>query len=341
MMTTLDNQKWNTEHWTGQERIYDPPNWHGVSPEVVARRGRPWNQTPASAPWLDQEGAGAQIDAKLRQGAISSEEAVLLHQWVNDGYFILEGAVPSSDFDVVDEYVRDLDGLWTTDQEIRGLQVMSLHIKGRRPGPIDHAEILSWPMEKRLDVRDNQLWRIHYFHPHTAAGLALTKAEKILRMCSLLLGAEPVLINGIGLKFGSQSGLHQDLCAYHIHPANHLVGIWLAAEDVNPAAGPLEVYPGSHRAGLWPGWRNYPQTSLRTCHLETRDAEAAFLAKSVAGIEGKPLPVKKGDAIFQHGLLIHGADRITDRQATRYSMVLHYSVKGGDRMHEVEGPFNW
>lgn len=340
-MTITSSPGWKTDHWVGKERMYDPPDWHGVSPEVLKKRGKAWNQTADSAPWLDHDGADAKIEAKLKEGFMTTEEAELLLQWVHEGFFILKNAIPESDLPLIDEFVRDLDDLWTTDKELPGLQVMSLHIKGRPPGPVDHAEILSWPIEKRIRLRDTQLWRIHYHHPHTRAGMELTKADRILRMCYLLLGADPVLINSISFKFGSQVGLHQDLCAYHVHPANHLIGIWLGCEDVNPAAGPLGVFPRSHKTPLWPGWNNYPQTNLRTCHLETRDRQTDYLADAVRNIERKPLPVKKGDAIFQHPLLIHGGDPIQDRTATRRSMVLHYSIEGGDKMHEVEGPFNW
>ncbi|MDD9947566.1 MAG: phytanoyl-CoA dioxygenase family protein [Myxococcales bacterium] len=340
-MAILSDRPWNTEKWVGTERMHDPPDWHGVSPEIVAKRGKPWSQDYTDGPWLDQNGALDKIQRRLGEGAISDEEAELLRRWVVDGYFVLREAIEKPDFGLLDRYQKDLNELWTTDTELPGLQVMSLHIPGRLPGPVDHAEILSWPMEKRVYLRDSQLWRIHYYHPHTAAGLALTKAPRLLRMCSLLLDEDPVLINSIGFKYGSQVGLHQDICAYHIHPANRLIGIWLAAEDVNAAAGPLGVFPGTHKAGMWKGWKNYPQTSLRTCHLDTRDAQAEFLAEVVEGVPRKPLVVNKGDAIFQHPLLTHGGDKIQDRAASRFSLVLHYSVEGGDKMHEMEGPFNW
>lgn len=331
----------STDHWVGKERMFDPPDWHGVSPEIVKRRGKAWNQDQNDVPWLDRPDALEQIQSRLADGVITEQEATLLSKWVIDGYFILEKAIDDENRWQLDDYVRDLDALWTTDQVIDGLQIMSLHIDGRPPGPIDHAELLTWPVEQRVKIRDSQLWRIHYYHPHTAAGLELTKAAKLLRMCHLLLDEPPVLINAIGFKFGSQVGLHQDLCAYHIHPANRLIGIWLAGEDVNPQAGPLGVFPGSHKTPMWKGWNNYPQTNLRTCHLQTRDEQAVYLAAAVDGMQRKPLPVKKGDAIFQHPLLIHGGDKIEDKSATRFSMVLHYSVLGGDKMHEVEGPFNW
>lgn len=340
-MSVTSTDEWKTDNWVGKERMYDPPDWFGVSPEVVAARGRPWNQNYADGPWFDHDGAEERIQARLEQGSINEEEAELLTQWVREGYFVLKGAVPESDFDVVDQYVEDLDGLWTADTPSDGLQIMSLHLDDKPPGPTDHAELLSWPEEKRLWLRDNQLWRIHYYHPHSEAASSLTKANRILRMTQLLLDEDPVLINSIAFKYGSQVGLHQDLCAYHIHPANRLIGVWLGCEDVRAEAGPLGVFPGTHRVQLWEGWNNYPQTNLRTCHLETRDAQAHYLSAAVENVERKPLTVKKGDAIFQHPLLIHGGDRIADRTATRVSMVIHYSVAGGDRMHEVEGPFNW
>jgi hypothetical protein len=341
MTITPTASKWNTDQWAGKTRMYDPPDWYGVSPEIVARRGRPWNQDYNDGLWTDKPDAEKKIVGMLEQGLIDEEEAQLLTQWVVDGYFILPTAVPDSDHTVIDEFVADLDGLWTTETELPGLQVMSLHIPGRPPGPVEHKEILSWPLEKRLHIRDNNLWRIHYHHPYTEAGTRLTKADRILRMCDLLLGEPPVLINSISFKYGSQVGLHQDLCAYHVHPANRLIGIWLACEDVNPKAGPLGVFPGSHRTPLWSGWNNYPQTNLRTCHLETRDKQSDYLAAAVKDVKRRPLPVKKGEAIFQHPLLIHGGDLIKDPKATRFSMVLHYSIAGGDKMHEVVGPFNW
>jgi len=338
-MTVLGTSS-NLDQWVGKERMFDPPDWHGVHPQIVHRRGKAWDQnTPG--PWLDHPDAEQKIQSRLAQGLITEAEAAMLTKWVRDGYFILDQAIDKENFWQLDDYVRDLDELWTTDTVMDGLQVMSLHIDGRPPGPTAHADILSWPVEERIRIRDSQLWRIHYYHPYTAAGLELTKAAKLLRMCHLLLDEEPVLINAIGFKFGSQVGLHQDLGAYHIFPKNRLIGIWLAGEDVNPQAGPLGVFPGSHTTPMWPGFDNYPQTNLRTCHLETRDAQAAYLAAAVEGQTRVPLPVKKGDAIFQHPLLIHGGDKIQDPSATRFSMVLHYSVQGGDKMHEVEGPFNW
>jgi hypothetical protein len=340
-MTTISTDGWNTELWAQNERMCESPNWHGVSPEVIARRGKQWNRDENDLPWLDRDDAARRIDARLTDGTITADEAELLHRWVTDGYFILRGAVPPADFGTIDQFNRDIDDLWTVDQPIDGLQIMSLHIPGRRPGPIDHAELLEWPVEQRIQVRESQLWRIHYWHCHSKAAMELSTAPRLLRMATLILEEPATLVSYIGFKWGSQVGVHQDMAAMHIHPKNRLVGVWLAGEDVDPLAGPLNVYSGSHRVPIWPGWNNYPQTNLRTCHLDYRAKEEQYLKEALGDYECLSLPVNKGDAIVTHGLLLHTGEKIRKRNKTRYSSVIHYTVPGGDRTHDIEGPYNW
>jgi ectoine hydroxylase-related dioxygenase (phytanoyl-CoA dioxygenase family) len=182
---------------------------------------------------------------------------------------------------------------------------------------------------------------VHYHHAYSQAALDITSAPAILHMCQLILEDQPVLISSIGFRSGSEVGLHQDICALHIHPTFRLVGVWVACEDVGDEAGPLTVYPGTHRAPVWSGWNNYPQTNLRTCHLDTRDEYGRYLTEMSKGIEPRGLVVRKGDVIFQHSQQIHYGAKIEDPVITRKSMVLHYSVPGGNRGAEIVGPFNW
>ncbi|GEM_PF-785984 len=324
--------------WTGIERMYPPTDWLGVSPKVVSLRGKAWNQDPDAGPWLDQPGAQDRIAHMHKEGKIDDQQEQALRQWETEGYTILRGVL---DPKMVEDYAKDLDDLWTDGVHRPGLQIMSLHIPGRQSGPVDHAELLTWPLETRIDLRDNQIWRIHYHHPNSRSGFDITTAAPIVDMARLILGEETSLINSIGFQRGSQVGLHQDICAYHIHPTNRLVGVWVACEDVHEDAGPLTVYPRTHKVPIWSGWNNYPQTNLRTCTLGTRDAQNSYLEQHIAGIEPRPLVIEKGDVIFQHPLQIHNGGKIKDRSHTRKSLVLHYSVPGGDRMNEVVGPFNW
>src|SRR5262249_12357538 len=188
------------------------------SPEVIARRGRAWNQDPHDVPWLDREDASARIQARLAQGLVTADEAELLRQWDVEGYFILPGAVDGADTATLDQATRDLAGPGPADRPIDGLQVMSLHIKGRPSGPIDHAEILSWPLDVRLQLRDSQLWRVHYWHCHSKAAMALSTAPRLIHMASLILEEPATLVSYIQFKRGSEVGVHQDLAAMHIPP---------------------------------------------------------------------------------------------------------------------------
>ena len=112
----------STEGWADEVHQHQPPDWSGVSPEEVARRGRPWSQDPSQRPWFDKDGAAQTIDALLTQKLITADEERLMTQWVRDGYFVLENAIDPSKFDWLDEFAQELDGLWVSKEEPKNVQ---------------------------------------------------------------------------------------------------------------------------------------------------------------------------------------------------------------------------
>ena len=44
---------------------------------------------------------------------------------------------------------------------------------------------------------------------------------------------------------------HSDAIFWDTLPRGRMVGSWIALEDVTPTSGPLELFAGSHREGLW------------------------------------------------------------------------------------------
>src|SRR5215470_6607553 len=102
-MTIVTTPPPNTELWAKNERMCESPNWHGVSPEVIARRARPWNQDPDDVPWLDRPDADARLEACRREGRLTADEAERLQKWITDGYFVLPDAVRGDE-------AADLDG---------------------------------------------------------------------------------------------------------------------------------------------------------------------------------------------------------------------------------------
>lgn len=339
-MDILPHAPVRTDDWTMKIKQHPLPDWRNRPPEEFRQRGRQWTHDPADRPWFDQPDAPEKVASLRERQLISADEEALLRQFVSDGYFVLENAI--EDAALLDEYNRDLDSVWSADQVRDGLQVSGLRVDGRKRDPIDHAELLSWPLEKRLFLRDSETWRIHYYQAHTRPGIGLARARRLVRLATLLLDQDPVLLNLTTYKYSSEVALHQDMWFYHLYPVNQLVGVWLACEDVTPETGPLAVYPGSQRTPMWPGFSNYPQTNYRTCPPEAHMEIEEYLAEQVKGVERVSLPVKKGTAIFLNGMLVHDADKVQKRgKHSRFSIVFHYSIRGADRRNEVEGPFNY
>jgi Phytanoyl-CoA dioxygenase (PhyH) len=340
-MRILPPPEVNTDEWSTDVPMLERADWLGVSPADAARSGKRWSQDPGLRPWLDRADAEEQIQARLERGLVSPDEAGLLTRFVREGYFVVENAIEGDETVWLDDYMRDLDGVWTADREQPGLQLMSVRLDGEKREPLAHAELLRWPLELRLELRDSQSWRIHYYQSHSPAAWELAKARKLARMTYLLLDANPVLLNLTAYKYSSQSGCHQDMLFYHLHPPI-LIGVWVACEDVRPETGRLVVYPGSHRVPIWPGFANYPQTNYRTCHGDLQGDQYRYVCDAVADSEQVPLTVNRGDAIFTHGMLVHRAEEVAKRGAdSRFSLVYHYTVPGADKRSEVEGPFNY
>jgi phytanoyl-CoA hydroxylase len=341
-MQILPHGPVNTEDWAATIPQYPLPDWRNRSHDEFRERGKRWQHDPADRPWFDQPGALEKVAALRGANLISADEETLLRQFVVDGYFVLENTIDESEWHLLDEYNHDLNAVWSDGVVRDGLQVSGLRVDGRKRDPIAHAELLSWPLEKRLHLRDSETWRIHYFQAHTRPGLGLARARKLVRLSTLLLDRDPTLLNLTTYKYSSEVALHQDMWFYHLYPINQLVGVWLACEDVTPETGPLAVYPGSQKAPVWPGFSNYPQTNYRTCPPETHMQIEEYLGEQVKSRERVTLPVKKGTGIFLNGLLIHDADKVQKRGVhSRFSIVFHYTVRGTDRRNEVEGPFNY
>lgn len=146
-----------------------------------------------------------------------------------------------------------------------------------------------------------------------------SRLSELLR--GLLGGKRPVLCNSLTLEKGSGQSLHIDSLFMTPFTPGNLGATWTAFEDVDPAAGPLEYYPGSHlipnyhfrdgtrhaTADEFPDWSAYIQRELEERQLEKK----IFLAR-------------KGDVFIWHSDLVHGGSEILDPTKGRKSLVCHY-----------------
>jgi phytanoyl-CoA hydroxylase len=112
---------------------------------------------------------------------------------------------------------------------------------------------------------------------------------------------------------------HQDSWYLDTQPYGHLVAGWFSLEDIHPDSGPFFVYPGSH---------NLPRLS-KASH-PTHEAFLAEIKRMVAasGLEKKQALLKKGDVLFWHPSLVHGADSVRDERYSRKSLTSHYYPVG-------------
>jgi len=135
------------------------------------------------------------------------------------------------------------------------------------------------------------------------------------------ISGKPSFVSWQDMLFDRSVGTidHQDSWYLDTQPYGHLVAGWFSLEDIHPDSGPFFVYPGSH---------NLPRLS-KASH-PTHEAFLAEIKRMVAasGLEKKQALLKKGDVLFWHPSLVHGADSVRDERYSRKSLTSHYYPVG-------------
>jgi ectoine hydroxylase-related dioxygenase (phytanoyl-CoA dioxygenase family) len=298
-----------------------------------------WTRRPNEGPWVDRPDALERIRRGTAPGRRGRPDTQLLEKWVRDGYIVVDHCVDSVHIDAM---VAALDGLWDASEAIPSLELIGLKDEGDEAAvTLSHADVLKLDPARRRRLRDTSDWRIHGFHYVNRAAMRIYSSPSLRALASGIFGRRARPIAAINFMKGSQQHLHQDMAVFHIYPHNFLLGAWIACEDISRESGPLVFYPGSHRAGLFPGFADYPQTNLRTADDDTARRYQAYVDALATQFERREFWARKGQVLLWHGMLIHGGAAVTRRDASRKSMVIHYSVRGADRAREVQGPFRW
>jgi hypothetical protein len=302
------------------------------------KKGRWWGLRYEDGPWFDQPEALERVDAGERSGKYTAEQAEMLRGWVRTGALVVPRAV---DHDLIDGMSADLAALWTADAPMDGLKIEEIRLKPGDPLGLPHSELVKQDAETRERLKTASRWRVHGFPRHSASAEAIFKSARLSSIVDLLFDRPAAPQFTINFMYGTEQELHQDMAVFTIAPLNHLIGAWVACEDVSPDAGPLVYYPGSQKERMFPGFDNYPQTHLKTCDQKTMQRYAAYVADITKKYERKTFLGKKGDVLFWHGMVVHGGEAIKDRRLTRQSFVCHYIPPGMSVDEEIEGPFNW
>lgn len=158
---------------------------------------------------------------------------------------------------------------------------------------------------------------------------AIAANETIVNLLTRIYGRRAFPFQTLNFPVGTQQKVHSDSVHFSSLPERFLCGVWLALEDIDPRAGPLVYYPGSHR---WPILTN-EMLARRVGWAPEMEAQGAFEAAwealiAASGIEPVSFTPKKGQALIWAANLLHGGSPQVDPGLTRWSQVTHYYFEG-------------
>lgn len=110
---------------------------------------------------------------------------------------------------------------------------------------------------------------------------------------------------------------HQDWWYLDTVPNGHLMGIWIALEDIHEDAGRFFVMPGTHQVNMHEA--NLP-------HSEWLKRMKSYLDTHPEQVHAPAL--KKGDVLIWNSRTIHGALPTKDQRYSRKSLTAHFMPSG-------------
>lgn len=231
--------------------------------------------------------------------------------WERDGYLVLPGLISDEGCDAIAAEMAKYCG---DARASLGSRITVDILQGEWAGRllnIAHVpdEAFGTPFKINNLFTESEVVRKAMFKPELRAVLAN------------ILGSEPVAINSLNFKYGSQQPAHID--SWYMPPPkdDSLVVASICLEDVDPEAGPLVYYPGSH---LIPGYR-FSHGGLNAVEEEMQACQD-YVDRELAerGLEPHSFLGKKGDVFIWHCQLLHGGSPILRSEKTRKSLVVHY-----------------
>jgi phytanoyl-CoA hydroxylase len=225
-------------------------------------------------------------------------------EWNEQGWLHLRGFFSREEVAAVNGAV---ERLWAT--RPRGVTVDDLDTNRRcRMSALDDSA-----RQHRLKLND-----LYLVSPELRDALLAPRLAALLRS---LLDAPPVLCNSLNLERSSEQDNHIDSLYMTPLSVGQLVATWIALEDIRADAGPLRVYPGSHRITPYrfsDGGRHALDAEMDRWSGHTHDEVRRL------GLQPVTVPAAAGDLVVWHADLLHGAEAIADPRTTRKSVVGHY-----------------
>lgn len=258
--------------------------------------------------WLDRPDASESIAYLLKTKQLSMTDAQLCHQWIKDGYIVIKKLFDG----------QTLDLAWADYQKA---------IANGRVNPEPTCQFNGLP-GRNLNT-----------HFQVKKIAALLNHRRLTRIISLLMGAKCLPFQTITGHNGSQQLEHSDAIHMTTYPLDYLAAAWIAFEDINPLAGPLVYYPGSHRLPHFLsteakiGIHEFA-TSGYTAYCEKYEPVIQQIIQQHQ-LKAKYFLASKGDVLIWHSNLIHGGSPRQDLALSRMALVCHYFAQGCICYHDL------
>lgn len=262
--------------------------------------------------WTDRQDALEVLETKARRDPDVAALRVPLTQFINNGFAILEKAVPEA---AIDAYKAELAQAAATGSTPLVASVPVYGPQDKDVVPLAQAD-LNAPLTKVLDT-----------YVHLPSALKLSFADPVKRFLSIVFEDGILAFQGLHFERGSTQAIHQDTAYVVLEDPMHLCASWTALEDVQPGSGELMYYVGSHRL---PDWLYSGKFKHFNHNRDKHEEHMAHLKALVDRSEERGLHLqtflpKKGDVLIWSADLAHGGSQIVDPALTRRSLVTHYT----------------
>jgi ectoine hydroxylase-related dioxygenase (phytanoyl-CoA dioxygenase family) len=230
--------------------------------------------------------------------------------WSENGYLVLKGFFNNAE---LNDFSADVENL--------------LEDRSSRAGEITIDVLDGIHLGKRMKLRNapdealSSTYKLNDLYLDSEACRHLSLAPKLVAVLSELLDGEPMIINSLNFKKGSQQPLHFD--TYYMPPPveNMMVVSSICLEDQAHEAGPVTYYPASHKIPPYV----FSHGRLHAIDNEMTQA-TAYIERELEsrGLRKEVFVGQAGDVFIWHAQLYHGGTPILDPKKTRKSLVTHY-----------------
>ena len=174
----------------------------------------------------------------------------------------------------------------------------------------------------QADLRLQDAWR------QSVAVRELALLPDLHSLLEQLWGRKPFAFQTLNFPVGTRQHFHSDAVHFHSDPAGFMCGVWVALEDIDPEAGPLEYFPGSHRlpylqardVGYHQGSGASPDQSIFHPYWQA--------VVQSQGLTRQLFTPRLGHALIWTANLLHGGAPVANPLLTRWSQVTHYFFEG-------------